>query len=68
MSNNRRPHDADHEAGQSQDASRHQQDAVHHKGHKSPQQGATDDKGDQQSQGGSGPNPSDQKRGKRSGK
>jgi hypothetical protein len=26
--------------GQSQDASRHQQDAAHHKGYKGPQQGA----------------------------
>jgi hypothetical protein len=36
---------------QSQDAQRHQQDAAHHKVHKSPQPGATDTRSGQQSQG-----------------
>jgi hypothetical protein len=30
----------DKEQGQSQDASRHQQDAVHHKGYRGPEKGA----------------------------
>jgi len=38
---------------QSQDASRHQQDATHHPIDKSPQQGGADKKGGQQLQGGS---------------
>lgn len=36
---------------QSQDASRHQQDAAHHEPHKSSQHGASDNKSGQQSQG-----------------
>jgi hypothetical protein len=34
------PSDATRETGQSQDASRHQQDAAHHKGHKTSQKDA----------------------------
>jgi hypothetical protein len=55
-----RSHGTSHQ-GQSQDASRHQQDAAHHKGYKSPQQGAPDGQVDQHSRGGPGSDPSDQK-------
>jgi hypothetical protein len=49
-----RGNEGSHKPGQqSQDASRHQQDAAHHEPHKSPQQGASDNKSGQQSQGAS---------------
>lgn len=41
-----RPRHTGDAAGQSQDELRHQQDAAHHKGHKSPQQPASDRKVD----------------------
>jgi hypothetical protein len=34
-----RPDDTTSKSGQSQDASRHEQDAAHHKGYRGPQQG-----------------------------
>jgi hypothetical protein len=49
-----RGNEGGHKPGQqSQDASRHQQDAAHHDPHKSSQHGASDNKSGQQSQGAS---------------
>jgi hypothetical protein len=49
--NANRPNDTARRAGQeSQDALRHQQDAAHHKGHKTPQRETSDSENDQLSQ------------------
>jgi hypothetical protein len=47
---NRDPENSNRHSDQSQDAVRHEKDALHHKFHKGRQPGSADDKNDQQSQ------------------
>jgi hypothetical protein len=48
MSNDKEPNNSNRRTGQSQDAVRHEKDALHHKFHKGPQLGNADEGNDQQ--------------------
>jgi|HubBroStandDraft_6_1064221.scaffolds.fasta_scaffold132599_4 hypothetical protein len=48
MSNDKELNNSNRRTGQSQDAVRHEKDALHHKFHKGPQPGSADEGNDQQ--------------------
>jgi hypothetical protein len=50
-SDNKDPKNSNRQTGQSQDAVRHEKDALHHKFHKGPQPGSADESNDQQIEG-----------------